>query len=91
MDDTQLGFDLGDTARPAHAPFDPDDIRADARALIAEARAATPEAHWDEATLRYHRTAFPHLVSWIPDEAERAQLCFEFTRAADRIEQLLAA
>jgi hypothetical protein len=91
MDDGQLGFDLGEKARPEGALFDPADIRADARALIAEARAATADAHWDEATLRYHRVAFPYLVSWIPDEEERAQLCFEFAEQADRIEALLAA
>ena len=91
MDDKQFGFDLGETARPTGVYFDPDDIRADARDLIAQARAATAEAHWDEGTLRYQRIVFPHLVSWLPDAEERAQLCLDFTGEADRIERLLAA
>lgn len=91
MTEEQFGFDLGEAARPTGVYFDPDDIRADARELIAEAQAATADAHWDEETLHYHRIAFPHLVSWLPDEDERAQLRFEFTGALERIEQLLAA
>lgn len=91
MDDQQFGFDLGMAARPPGALFDPAAIRADALALIAQARAATTEAHWDQATLRHNRIVFPHLVSWLPDEEERAQLCFDFACEAERIEQLLAA
>ncbi|MBY0304041.1 MAG: hypothetical protein K2W86_02680 [Sphingomonas sp.] len=91
MDDVQLGLDLGETPQPVGVFFDPDDIRADALNLIAQARAATADAHWDEATLRYNRIAFPHLVSWLPDERERAQLCFDFAAAAALVEQLLAA
>ena len=91
MAEEQFGFDLGEAARPAGVYFDPDEIRSDARDLIAEARSATTESHWDEETLHYHRIAFPHLVSWLPDADERAQLCFEFTGALERIEQLLAA
>jgi hypothetical protein len=91
MNDVQLGFDLGEAPQLGGVVFDPDDIRADALNLIAQARAATIDAHWDEATLRYNRIAFPHLVSWLPDEGARAQLCFDFAAATARIEQLLAA
>ena len=91
MAEEQLGFDLGEKARPPGVYFDPDEIREDALALLADARAATAESHWDAGTLKYHRIAFPHLVSWLPDEAERDQLCFEFAREVERIELLLAA
>ena len=91
MNDAQFGFDLGEPERTEGVLFDPADIRDDAIGLIAQARAATADLHWDAATLRYHRIAFPYLVSWLPDEEERAQLCFEFTREVERIERLLAA
>ena len=93
MTDGQLGLDLGDDRKPdADRPlFDPDDIRADALALIAEARACGAEGPWDAAQLRFRRIQFPHLVSWIPDEAERAQLCFDFKREVERLALLLAA
>lgn len=90
-EEQQLGFDLGGEA-PADRPlFDPVAIRGDALAMIAEARGCTRDGPWDAAELHYRRILFPHLVSWIPDEAERAQLCFDFTCEADRIELLLAA
>ncbi len=91
MGDSQLGMDWGEVERPAAMMFDPDEIRADAAALIERARAANAAAPWDEATLRYNRILFPHLVSWLPNSEERDQLCFAFTRELDRIEQLLAA
>ena len=91
MDNEQFGFDLGEAARPSGVSFDPDEIRADALDLIAQARAATADVHWDAETLRYNRIIFPHLVSWLLDDAERAQLCFDFTVELDRIERLLAA
>ncbi len=91
MDGDQLGFDLGERKRPQGVLFDPNDIRADALDLLAKARAATPEEHWDADTLKYQRIVFPHLVSWLPDAAERAQLTFDFTQALDHIEAMLAA
>lgn len=87
----QLGFDLGADERPDRPLFDPDEIRGDAAAIIAEARRCTRDGPWDAAELRYRRIMFPHLVSWIPDEAERDQLCFELFREVERIETLLAA
>lgn len=93
MTEHQLGFDLGDTdATTADRPlFDPNEIRKDALAMIAEARACTRDGPWDAAELKYRRIMFPHLVSWIPDEAERAQLRFAFLCEVERIELLLAA
>jgi hypothetical protein len=87
----QLGFDLGETKRPDGPLFDPDEIRGLAREQIGEAREVGVTREWDAAELRYRRILFPHLVSWIPDEDERNQLCFTFTAELDRIELLLAA
>ena len=95
MAEQQLGFDLGaDDRRPGQDGrplFDPVEIRAEALALIAQARAVPTAEQWDEGRLRYHCILFPHLVSWLPDPDERAQLCFDFTVEADRIQGLLAA
>ena len=92
MADEQLGFGFGDDRPAADRPlFDPDEIRADALALLEQARRCTREGPWDADELKYRRIMFPHLVSWIPDEAERAQLCFDFRRELERIALLLAA
>ena len=91
MAEHQLGFDLGADDARGRPLFDPDEIREDALAIIAEARSCTRDGPWDAAELRYKRVMFPHLVSWIPDEAERGQLRFDFFREVERIEELLAA
>lgn len=91
MDDQQLGFDLGVPEAADKPLFDPDEIREDCHRLLAEARRNGPELIWDAAKLRYHRILFPHVASWLPDEAEREQLCFEFAAEVERIEALLAA
>lgn len=91
MAEEQLGLAFG-KSEPADKPmFDPVQIRRDALEILALARAAAEDGSWNADQLRYRRIMFPHLVSWIPDEAERAQLCFAFEREAERIEQLLAA
>lgn len=91
MAEQQLGFELGEADDSEKPLFDPVEIREDALAIIAEARAVGPDKPWDAAELKYRRIMFPHLVSWIPDEEERRQLCFAFTREIERIERLLAA
>jgi hypothetical protein len=91
MHGDQLGFELpGETATEG-ALFDPNRIRAEAKALIAEARAVGAEGPWDGETLHFKKLLFPHLVSWLPDPEERRQLCFEFEQESKRIEALLAA
>lgn len=96
MDDSQstgqqqLGFDLGDApARRSYAP-DPAEIRAELRQLLAIARGAQDAAPWDARTFRYHKTVFPQMARWLPED-ERDQLCFAFAEEVERIEALLAA
>ena len=92
MTDDELRFDFGEKPLDPDKPlFDPDEIREDCLALIAEARANVANLVWDAGRLKYNRILFPHVASWIPDEQERAQLCFEFAQECDRIESLLAA
>lgn len=89
-DSAQLGFDLGE--QPKTVGYVPDlvEIREDAQAILASARAVTSEAMWDERTYRYNKVVFPQMTRWLPDE-ERDQLCFEFFQELERIELLMAA
>lgn len=91
MDGDQLGFALPGAQASETSLFEPGRIRAEAQALIAEARAAGLDGPWDADALHFKRLLFPHLVSWLPDASERDQLCFDFSRELDRIEALLAA
>lgn len=86
---SQLGLGLEDT-RPDPTKVDPNEVRQELVAILEIARAARDEAPWDRRTHRYHQVVFPQMASWLPqDEAE--QLCFEFAKELERIEQLLAA
>ena len=89
-DEEQLGFGFVSEPVTYRTTPDPDEVREDALALIAEARAAGAEGPWDAAKLKYQRMIFPYLVSWLPDD-EAAQMRFEFEVEAARIELLLAA
>lgn len=86
----QFGFDLGEA--PANASYQPNlaEIREDLAAILADARNVTVEAPWDHRTFRYNKVVFTQMSRWLPDE-EAEQLCFEFAREIERIEQLLAA
>jgi hypothetical protein len=86
----QLGFDLGD--KPVSGAYEPnlDEIREDLHAILEDARGVTAEAPWDDRTYRYNKVVFPQMSRWLPEE-EAAQLCFEFSREIERIEQLMAA
>jgi hypothetical protein len=86
----QLGFELGDDPKPVSYEPDQDEVREDALAILASARAVTADALWDERTYRYNKVVFPQMTRWLPDD-ERAQLCFEFFRELERIELLMAA
>jgi hypothetical protein len=92
MAEEQSGFDFGEKPHDPDKPlFDPDEIREDCLALIAEARANVAHLVWDAGKLKYNRILFPHVASWIPDEEERSQLCFAFAQECEKIELLLAA
>ncbi len=82
-------FDMFPQA-PRVETVDPADVRAELVTLLETARAARDAAPWDRRTQRYHRTVFPQMARWLPDD-EAAQLCFEFLCELDRIEALLAA
>ena len=86
----QLGFDLGDRAKSVSTEPDPAEVREDALAILASARAVTAENLWDQRTYRYNKVVFPQMTRWLPDD-ERDQLCFEFFRELERIEHLMAA
>jgi hypothetical protein len=86
----QLGFDLGEEAAPRSYLPDVDEVRAELLEILTVARSADGESPWDERTFRYHRTVFPQMARWLPDD-ERDQLCFEFAREVERLEHLLAA
>jgi hypothetical protein len=86
----QLGFDLGDVPERASEWPNPEEVREDALAMLASARAVTAEALWDRRTYRYNKVVFPQMTRWLPDD-EREQLCFEFFKELERIELLMAA
>lgn len=85
----QLGLGLEDTRPDPHA-IDPEEVRQELLAILAQAKAAQDEAPWDRGTHRYHQVVFPQMSNWLPKE-EADQLCFEFARELERIEALLAA
>lgn len=75
---------------PRVETVDPEEVLAELIEILAIARAARDAAPWDRRTQRYHRTVFPQLARWLPDD-EAAQLCFAFAAELDRVEALLAA
>ncbi|MCP9221491.1 hypothetical protein MKP08_01850 [Erythrobacter sp. LQ02-29] len=95
MDETstgpaQLGFGFAEEkAEESWLPH-PDEVREDAQAILASARAVTAQNLWDQRTYRYNKVVFPQMTRWLPDD-ERDQLCFEFFRELERIETLMAA
>ena len=86
----QLGFDLSDTAKPKSYEPDRDEVRRELHDVLAAAKAATERCPWDARTFQYHKTVFPQMANWLPED-ERDQLRFEFAEEVVRIEQLLAA
>jgi DNA-binding PadR family transcriptional regulator len=63
---------------------DPDKVRAELHKLLAEMRAAQ-SMPWDARTLTRHRTVFPQMTNWLPDD-EAAQLRLELETALERLE-----
>lgn len=86
----QLGFDLGDMPVEPSWPPDPQEVREELLETLSIAKRALDACPWDLKTFKYHKTVFPQMATWLPeDEAE--QLRFEFAQEVARIELLLAA
>jgi hypothetical protein len=62
---------------------DPDEVRAELHAILAEARAAH-KLPWDSRKVSYYQTVFPQMTLWLPEE-EAAQLRFEFETEMERL------
>lgn len=87
----QLGLGLDNPNNDAvQIEPDPAEVREDANAMLASARAVSADNIWDQRTYRYNKVVFPQMTRWLPDE-ERDQLCFAFFRELARIETLMAA
>ena len=63
---------------------DPDEVRAELLAVLAELRAAQ-SIPWDARRTLYWRTVFPQMTNWLPEE-EAARLRFEFDAEISRLE-----
>lgn len=76
--------------KPHVEVVDPNDVRVELLEILRIAREARDVAPWDRRTQRYHEVVFPQMANWLPED-EAQQLCFEFAKELERIEQLLAA
>ena len=86
----QLGFGFAQVSQEVKWEPEADEIRQDALAILASARAVNSENLWDVRTYRYNKVVFPQMTNWLPAD-ERDQLCFEFFQELERIETLMAA
>ena len=66
---------------------DPDEVRAELHAILAQMRAAKSmkSLPWDEDRTALYRTIFPQMTNW-PAEEQGAQLRFEFETELARLE-----
>jgi hypothetical protein len=62
---------------------DPDEIRAELHAILAQMRAAK-SMPWDDDRISLYRTIFPQMTNCLPEE-EGAQLRFEFETELTRL------
>ena len=63
---------------------DPDEVREELRAILAQMRAAK-SMPWDEKRTSLYRTIFPQMTGCLPED-EGAQLRFEFEQELERLE-----
>ena len=69
---------------PAVYRPDPDEVRAELLAVLAQARAAQ-SIPWDARRTLYWRTVFPQMTNWLPDD-EAAQLRSAFESEIRRLD-----
>lgn len=81
---------LEDTAKTRSYEPNPEQVREELNAVLAEAKAAQTGCLWDERTLEFHKVVFPQMANWLPDE-ERDRLRSAFAQEIARIEHLMAA
>jgi hypothetical protein len=81
QDDESDLFDEDAPTPEYHA--DPDEVRAELHAILAEARAAH-KLPWEPRKVALYRTIFPQMTLWLPEE-EAAQLRFEFETELERL------
>ena len=74
---------FGGEPAPAYG-LDPNEMRAQCHALLAEARAAETMP-WPPLRARLHRLLFPQMTFWLPEE-EGAQLRFDFETELARLD-----
>jgi hypothetical protein len=74
---------FGEDAPTPEYRADPDEVRAELLAILAEARAAQT-LPWDARKLSFYQTVFPQMTLWLPEE-EAAQLRFEFETELERL------
>jgi hypothetical protein len=63
---------------------DPNEVRAELLAILAEARAART-LPWEPSKVAFYRTVFPQMANWLPDR-EAEQLRFDFANELARLE-----
>jgi hypothetical protein len=63
---------------------DPDEVRAELRDILGQARAARTMP-WDSEKVRLYRLIFPQMSNWLPKE-EAARLCGEFEAELKRLD-----
>jgi hypothetical protein len=74
---------FGAEATPSYHP-NPDKVRARLHKILAEARAAHTSP-WEPTRVSLHRTIFPQMTLWLPED-DAAQLRFEFETELARLE-----
>jgi hypothetical protein len=80
--DSQSNLFDGEDETPTYRA-DPDEVRTELHAILAEARAAH-KLPWDSRKVSYYQTVFPQMTLWLPEE-EAAQLRLEFETELERL------
>jgi hypothetical protein len=83
QDDQQADL-FGEDAPTPVFRADPDTVRQELHAILAQARAAQAMP-WDAKRAMLYRIIFPQMTNWLPEE-EAAQLRFEFETELARLE-----